>query len=200
MASQLLPSWSRRPQPAHRYGGGTRPAWPRARADRDWQAVSERARVGLDAANVVAVRVAVELGQRLQEGSQILQGEPKGSQRDVESSGNVALREDEAVPLGIIDGLRGDVEHGAVQRREDVDGGKVATDVPGTRVDQLQILECGFAAPPRRCVAICSSRWCMWQPVEDGHGDVLGSKAVIRSRPGFPWPAMELSSTSWTSR
>ena len=75
-------------------------------ADCDGQAVTQRTGIGLDAANIVAVRVAVELGQRLEEGGQILyRQEPKGSQRGVQSSGDVAFGEDESVPLRIIDGL-----------------------------------------------------------------------------------------------
>ena len=102
----------------------------------------ERSSIGLDATDIVAVRVAVELGQRLQEGGQIrYRYEPVSSKRDVESTRNVALGKDEPVPLGIIDVLGSDIENGPIERREDIDGGKVATDVAGSGVvDQLQIL------------------------------------------------------------
>src|SRR4029453_13663931 len=73
---------------------------------------------------------------------------PKGGQRDVQSSGNVAFGEDETVSLRIIDGLRGDVEDGAVQRRENVDSREVAANVAGARVvHQLEILDTDL---PRR--------------------------------------------------
>ena len=101
--------------------------------------------------------------------------EPVGSKRDVESTGNVALGKDEPVPLGIIDVLGSDVENGPIERGEDVDGGKVATDVAGSGVvDQLQILNADL---PRglgnlRDLLVAMR---MWQPVKDRHGDVIGS-------------------------
>src|SRR5829696_7688906 len=61
-------------------------------ANRYGQSMTERTSVGLNPGNIVAVRVAVELGQRLEERHQILYWqEPKGSQRDIQSSGDVAL-------------------------------------------------------------------------------------------------------------
>ena len=41
-------------------------------ADCNWQPVPKRTSIGFHAANVFAVRVPVELGQRLEEGRQIL--------------------------------------------------------------------------------------------------------------------------------
>ena len=74
MASQLLPSCSS-PSPTSTY---VRRRETSSLADSACPtaigAVPERAGVGLDAANVVAVRVAVELGQRLQEGRQVSTG------------------------------------------------------------------------------------------------------------------------------
>ena len=87
----------------------------------------------------------------------------------------MALGKDEAVPLGIIDGLGGDIENGPIERGEDVDGGKVATDVAGSGVvDQLQVLNADL---PRglgdlRDLLVAMR---MWQPVKDRHGDVIGS-------------------------
>src|SRR5215207_124181 len=102
-------------------------------ADRNGQPVTERTRVGLNTANIIAVRVAVEVRQRLEEGGQLLhRQEPKGGQRGVESTRYVAFGQDEAVALGIINGFRSDIEDCAIERREDVDGGKVATDVAGS--------------------------------------------------------------------
>src|SRR4051812_37098727 len=101
--------------------------------DSDRQPVTEWTRIGLHTADIVTVRVAVEPRQRLQESGQVLHRQKaKGSQCYVESARNVALGENEAVPLGIVHRLRRDVEHRPVQRRQDVNSGEITTNVSGT--------------------------------------------------------------------
>ena len=171
--------------------------------DRDGQSVTQRPGVGLDTADVVAVGMAVELGEWLQECSQLLyRQESERGQRGVQRAGNVALGQDETVTLGVIDGLGSDVEHGAVQRRENVDGREVAPDVTGARVmDQLQILDADLSCRLRKvCDLFVAMR--MWlKPVEDRHGDVLRSEGSHAFKSwGSVLRAMELNKTSWTSR
>src|SRR5688500_6595049 len=112
-------------------------------ANRYRQSMTERTSVRLNPANIVAVRVAVELGQRLEKRRQILYWqEPKGSQRDIQSSGDVALGEDESVPFRIINGLGSDIQNGAVERGQNVDRGEIATNVASACVvHQLEILD-----------------------------------------------------------
>ena len=150
-------------------------------------------------ADLVAVRVAVERGQRLEEGGQLLdRQEAERGQRGVERAGDVALAEDEPVPLGIVDGLRGDVQHGAVQRGQDVDGGEVAADVAGAGVvDQLGVLDPDL---PGRLGDVRRSARPGWRcgSSRPKTGMVVCSvDSAVISRPS---PAIEVSSTCWTSR
>src|SRR3712207_9153555 len=58
-----------------------------------------------------AVGVAVERGQGLQERGQLRHGhEPERRQRGVEGTRNMALAQNEPVPVWMVDGLRRDVQ------------------------------------------------------------------------------------------
>ena len=97
--------------------------------------------------------------------------------------------------------LWADVEYRPVQRRQDVDGGKVTTDVAGTRVvDRLQVLNTNLQCRlgNLRNLLITMS---IGQQVEDRHRDVLVSKGNHASTSWpFPLRAIEVSRTSSTSR
>ena len=64
-------------------------------------------------------------------------------ERGVESEDRMPLRENEAVPVGMIVG--GEVQHAAVQGRQDVRHGEPGADVPD--VGALRLLE---NDPPKR--------------------------------------------------
>src|SRR5829696_1233013 len=170
-------------------------------ADSDRQAMTEWPGIGLNSANVFAVRMAIELRQRLEKRCQFLhRQESKGGQGGVKGTGDMALGEDEPVAVGVIDGLWRDIENRAVQRSQNVDGGEIATNMAGTRVvDQLQILDADL---PRRFgdvrdLFVAVGVWV--EPVQDRHGDVLGSKGC-HAVTSWVVRAIELSKTSWTSR
>jgi hypothetical protein len=162
----------------------------------DGQAVAQRSGVGLDAADLRAVGVAVERRQGLEEGGQFLdRQEAEGGERGVEDAGDVALGQDEAVAVRVVDGVRGDVEHRPVQGGENVHCGQIAADVPRVGVvHQLQILDPDL---PRRLgdvLHLVRPRCVRVQPAEHRHGDVLDGQR------GHASAAIEASSTCWTSR
>ena len=105
-------------------------------ADRDRQAVAERPGIGLDAGNVVAVRMAVQLRQRLHVGGQHIERDEAGlGQRRVERAGAVALAQDEAVAAGIARPLRIVAQHAEIEGRQNVGDRHVAAGMAKLRLE-----------------------------------------------------------------
>ena len=144
MASQLLPSCSS-PSPV---STNVRRGDPSSLAEMAWPTAIGRPCpsgpvLASTPGDLGAVGVAVEPRQRLEEGGQLLhRKEAERGQGRVERAGDVALGQDEPVALGVVDGLRRHVQHGAVEGGEDVDRGEVAADVAGAGVvDELEVLQ-----------------------------------------------------------
>ena len=96
-------------------------------ADGDRQAVAERAGVGLDAGDIVAVGMAVEHRHRLHVGREPIERDEAGfSERRIERAARMALAEDQPVAAGVARRLRVDAQHAEIQRRQDVGDRQVA--------------------------------------------------------------------------
>ena len=103
--------------------------------------------------------------------------EAEGRERRVERAGDVALGQDEAVALGVVDVLRGDVQHRPVQGGEDVDGGEVAADVAGAGVvDQLEVLQPDLPGGLGDVGDLVLPAGAGGEPADDGHRHVLGGE------------------------
>ena len=99
-------------------------------ADGDGQAVAERAGVGLDAGQLVAIRVAVQPRQRRHEGVELGLGkEAGGGERGVEDRRAVALAEDAAIAIGRGRLLRVEAQDREVEHRQQVRRRQVAAGV-----------------------------------------------------------------------
>jgi hypothetical protein len=178
-----------RPSPGHVQLGG------QGVPDGDRQTVAQGPGVGLDTADPLAVRMAVERREGFEERGEVLDGqESEGGEGGVEDAGDVALGQDEAVPFRVVDGVRADVEHRPVQGGQDVDGGEVAADMSGIRVvHELEILDADLPGGLGDVRDLIGSAGVRVQPAEDGHGDVFdgqrGHAVSSLCMPFWPSPA-----------